>query len=252
MPLRCTNTIEDKSIMAFDLTDTEWGQLRRDNRKDQCLKLPCCDADVVLKTSHLGNQFFAHKQRGDCAAPTETIHHRLLKEFAVIVARSYGWNAETEVPGKTPTGEDWIADVLATKGDSKIAIEIQWSKQSYEVTRHRQKRYAASGIRCLWLLQRVGKDFVDTDELPMARIERGDDGQYYAHLDNSYWDGHTFRVDEFLRAAFSGHFKFGIPHESPCTVAVRVGQIKCSNCKRSINIVTSVCMEIDGHWNIHL
>ena len=116
MPLRCLNIHDGKSLLAFDLTPTEWDQLRADNLKKRHLCLPCCNAGVALKTSKLGTRFFAHKRVGDCLVTGETEHHLRLKTIAVEIARSFGWNADTEVRGKTPGSEEWIADMLATKG----------------------------------------------------------------------------------------------------------------------------------------
>ena len=164
--LRCVNLAEEKSLFAFDLAPDEWDQLRMANRKSRLLRMPCCDTEVVLKTSKLGTRFFAHKRAGDCTVTGETEHHLRLKQIGVEVARSFGWEAETEVPGKSPAGDGWIADVLATKDEAKVAIEIQWSSQTLEETLRRQRRYADSGVRCLWLMRRnMRQGFWGTDEV---------------------------------------------------------------------------------------
>ena len=105
MPLRCLNSHDGTSLLAFDLTPTEWDRLRDDNRKERHLSMPCCSAEVVLKTSKLGTRFFAHKRVGSCTVTGETEHHLKLKTIAV--------------GSKSPDGEEWIADVLATKGEAK-------------------------------------------------------------------------------------------------------------------------------------
>jgi hypothetical protein len=64
-----------------------------------------------------------------------------------------GWNVEVEKRGVSPSGEEWIADIYAEKDKFKIAIEVQWSPQTFIETRRRQGKYAQSGVRCAWLLR---------------------------------------------------------------------------------------------------
>ena len=210
--------------------------------------MPCCNADVVLKTSKLGTRFFAHKRAGDCVAAGETQHHLRLKQVAVEVARSFGWEAETEVSGKSPDGEGWIADVLAAKGEEKVAIEIQWSSQTQEATLRRQKRYADSGVRCLWLMRRNIKDgFWGGEEVPVARVAQDESaGDYTVHLCSSYNQEQQFDVRQFLEAAFSGRLHYRPPAGCRGTAAVWVGPIRCWRCKKDTNIVTSVQVDLLG------
>src|SRR5262249_40274425 len=147
----------------------QWQALKQQNRATRHLAMPCCVSQVVLKKSLRGIQFFAHKARGACSTAPETEDHLRLKQMAVEAARANGWDAATEVAGTTPSGEKWRADVLAQKGQHKVAVEIQWSNQSNEETLRRQKRYALSGIRCLWLFRQ--SRFPITSDLPAARID---------------------------------------------------------------------------------
>lgn len=245
MPLRCLNN-HGKSLSAFDLTPIEWDQLRADNRKERHLIMPCCNTGVVLKTSKLGTRFFAHKRVGSCTVTGETEHHLRLKTIAVEVARSFGWNAETEVSGKTPGGEEWTADVLATKGEAKVAIEIQWSPQTYDETLRRQRRYADSGVRCLWLMRQNLRDgFWGTEELPVAKVAESNAGRdYMAHLEFSHNQVQCFDVRQFLKAAFSGRFHNQVPEGCLGTASVWVGPIRCWRCKKETNIVTFVQVDL--------
>lgn len=167
MPLRCLGP-DDHSIQSFDLTDAEWSALRSDKSRAGLLRMPCCDAEVVMKTSARGLNFFAHKSRGPCRSGPEAEEHLALKLLAVAAARRAGWDCSTEARGASPSGEAWTADVLAQKGRHKIAIEVQLSSQTNEEILRRQERYRQSGVRCLWLVRQPG--FPVSKDLPAACV----------------------------------------------------------------------------------
>ena len=118
MPLRCVDE-HGETIEANACTDEEWKALRARARAERHLKMPCCPAQSVLKTSRLGTRFFAHKARSACDWKPETEVHLLLKRVTLETARECGWEAQTEVGGSTPDGDRWTADVLAWKGEGK-------------------------------------------------------------------------------------------------------------------------------------
>ena len=138
--------------------------------------------------------------------------------------------------------------MLATRGEAKVAIEIQWSPQTRDETLRRQRRYAASGVRCLWLMRQNLRDgFWGTGELPLAKVAKSNDGEdYLAHLEFSYNQVQSFDVRRFLQAAFSGRFHYQVPEACLGTVSVWVGPIKCWRCKKDTNIVTSVQVDLLG------
>lgn len=213
MPLRCITT-DNRSIQAFDLSEADWEALRAENRRNANLRMPCCDAQVIVKTSPLGVRFFAHKAKTVCNYKPETEHHIRLKEAVVRAAKEAGWTAATEVAGLSTEGEPWIADVLATspKG-SRIAFEVQWSKQSDNVTIERQKRYQRSGVRCMWLFRQ--EKFPSSTSLPAARISNASDTAYVAHIPIGHAgpEGKSFNaapLNHFLTSVFRRSFRFGV------------------------------------------
>lgn len=229
MPLRCLDG--ETAIHAFDLSADAWKALAEDNRKRRHLRMPCCQALVTLNRSRLGTQFFRHKAVGACTTAPETEAHLRLKRLAVEVARAHGWQAWTEVA----SGTAWRADVLATKGDERVAIEIQWSQQSDEETLRRQQHYAASGVRGLWLLRQ--SRFARDAALPAARVSMSEDGHFLAHV-----SGQTMSAEAFIGAALSARLHYGLPLALPATATINAGEMSCWDCGADTPIISSIAL----------
>jgi competence protein CoiA len=246
MPLRCVDPAANTNVLAFDLSVEAWRILERENRRTRHLRMPCCAAQVTLKISRRGTQFFAHKDIGACRTGPETENHLCLKRLAVEAARAHGWEATTEVVGETPAGEPWKADVLARKGSRKVAIEIQWSAQSNDETLRRQYCYAQSEVRCLWLFRHGG--FPVSQELPAARVGGGVGEGFTAFVPT----GEGFQVlpiPEFLEAAFSRRLRFGFPCGIRARVAIRAGALDCwhQSCGKRTRIITAIDVAFGPH-----
>jgi len=214
MPLSCLD--ERQTLYAYDHGASAWAALAADNRQRRHLRAPCCDARVALKTSRLGTRFFAHLARGGCSTADESADHLELKALAVAAARAAGWDAATEVAGITPDGQVWRADVLATRGRHRVAVEVQWSPQADDETLRRQAQYAASGVRCLWLLRQ--RRFPASQDLPAVRVGR-DAAKLLVALGQP--------VTAVLDAAFAGRLKFGIPTGATARVRVESVAVHC-------------------------
>jgi Competence protein CoiA-like family len=256
MPLRCLD-LTGWSIQSFDLTDEQWRTLELENRKSRSLRMPCCGSQVILKRSHLGTQFFAHKAIGSCVTAPETETHFQLKKTVVDTARANGWEAATEVSGNSPSGEQWTADVLAQKGKHKVAVEIQWSGQTNDETMRRQERYRQSGIRGLWLLRQPG--FPITHDLPAvciggdlkdgfkALIPSGTHLCARDRVEPDRWH-QILPMREFLAAVFTRRFRFG-PLDDAGLVSIRSGTIECwrESCRARTRIITFVELAFGAH-----
>jgi hypothetical protein len=245
MPLRCLSP-DGQSIQSFDLPEAEWLALRLENRRSWQLRMPCCNASVVMKTSARGLKFFSHKSLGPCLSASETEAHLALKTAAAQAARRAGWTCETEASGSSPSGETWTADVLACKGEAKVAIEIQWSGQTIEESRSRQERYRQSGVRCLWLFRRRG--FPASEDFPVARISGDIATGFEAHL-----GGQAMPLDEFLDAAFARRFRYGIPVGAKAVVRIQSCVIGCWKCGVVTRIVTFIEVFVGPHhFQLHV
>lgn len=255
MPLRCLDSRTGESVVAFDIVAADWQQLRARNRIDDYLRMPCCSASAVLKTSKNGVQFFAHKVQGPCQTAPETESHLQLKRMAVEAARANGWNADLEVSGLDSEGQQWTADVLASRENHKVAVEIQWSGQSPEETLARQARYKRSGIRGLWLLRQPG--FPVSRELPAACIG-GDivsgfvalipDHQRLTAADRKYLERwrQWLPMDEFLHAVFQKRFQYGLPENGRMTTTITLANLDCwhPSCKKETTIISAVTLQV--------
>ncbi len=237
MPLRCLDG--QTSIHAFDLTPEAWKALADDNRRRRHLVMPCCAASVALRTSRQGTQHFAHKAIGACTTAPETEEHLRLKRIAVEVARDHGWAAETEVSH----GVHWRADVMATKGEAKVAIEIQWSQQTDEETLRRQARYAAFGVRGIWLLRQ--RSFARDSALPAARVCL-EDGAFQALVPAGF-DDQRLDVQDFVGAALTGRLHYGLPLNFPARIALNAGALFCWKCGAETPILSSIAIAYGPH-----
>jgi hypothetical protein len=65
------------------------------------------------------------------------------------VCHELGWDALSEY-----AGDQWRADVYATRGRHRLAFEIQWSRQTLELTRQRQAAFGTD-VKCCWLFKQL-------------------------------------------------------------------------------------------------
>ena len=192
-------------------------------------------SDVAHLTT--GTQFFAHKAIGACTTAPETEDHLRLKRMAVEIARAHGWAAETEASGTTSSGELWRADVLARKDQHRVAVEIQWSAQTNEETMRRQAGYAASGVRCLWLMRHPG--FPCGSCSPAADIGGTAEAGYTATL-KTVTGQQVLSIEELLAAAFSKRLHFGIAIGTSGQVEIFVSALHCWSCGSETQIVSGI------------
>jgi hypothetical protein len=167
MPLTCVDLATGNRVRSFTCSHEEWEGLRLASRNGGRLTMPCCAMKAIPKTSHRGLRFFAHAARGGCEAGGESIDHLHAKAVIAKAAMDAGWWVDTEVRGRAPSGEEWIADVLVKRTETSakaVAFEVQLSAQMPEVTLERQRLYADSGVRGLWLMKQM--NFVCSGEVP--------------------------------------------------------------------------------------
>jgi hypothetical protein len=267
MPLKCL--LGETAVFAFDFSGEKWEKLKAETRKLKHLSMPCCHAKATPKTSKLGTQFFAHSNAEGCETAPETAEHLLAKTSVAKAAKMAGWTVDTEVKGATPPGDSWVADVLATKGQGKIAIEIQWSKQTPEETKHRQAKYAESGVRGLWLMRHPNLLVEQENPTFLLRYDEGNrsflvmipSSRFIPELINNrnkddagYWQQEV-GLSDFIIGALNGALKFAPAIGRQMPVSISTAPVECWSCKKETRVVHEVIFEaskiLPGHADIH-
>lgn len=256
MPLKCLH--EGQEICAFNFTDdAEWEKLRTLNAKKKCLKMSCCTSTVVLRTSRLGTRHFAHSRRGECTTAPESEEHLLAKSIIVAGILRTTWNPVVEQQGNTPTGEEWVADVLARRSSGKpVAFEVQWSRQTKDETYARQARYEAAGVRGMWLFRQ--HDFPMDKKVPAFRLRFDGKRKSFQVLipslhysstwikrreidEASYWS-QTIELSRFVEGSLKGHLHFAPALNRRLPLEVYAASTKCWKCHRRTKIITTLTL----------
>lgn len=174
MPL--VGMLDGERIESWTTDAAVWLEVKKGYKARELLMM--CGQPGVPKTSQLGFQFFAHKTSFACGLAEcreETAAHRELKTIIASAAQETGWTATIEYPAADRT---WIADVLAEKDGQRMALEVQWSKQSSNDFIHRQERYQKAGIDCFWFVHRRNRQTVAEAKVPHLVFD-GDVLPYY-------------------------------------------------------------------------
>lgn len=145
-------TRDGRPVDAAAIPIKDWEALKQAAQLGDFV-MPCCRAPAVLKTSINGLPFFAHIS-DECATAPETKWHKAAKAAVLAALSSLSIEGREEVPGQSPSGDKWEADVLFLKGGRTIAIELQRSYQHLRDFTRRQERYTASAVECYWLVRK--------------------------------------------------------------------------------------------------
>lgn len=170
----------------------------------------------------------------------ETPEHLKAKADIVHACRRAGYEAATEAPGA-----DWRADVLAARGKTKIAFEVQWSFLNLDECLIRQERYARDGVRGCWFFRRPppalqrdthlygGPPLRARIDLPLFHLVPNMQGVFCVTLNER-----LYLLDEFVPALLAGRIRFSEQAVAPefTRVHVVLFELPCAHCGRR-NIV---------------
>ncbi len=237
-----------QEFISFTLTDNEWFRITEKEFRTN-LRMSCCESRAIPKESKLGTRFFSHHIKKGCEYKKETPQHLAAKKIIYEACDDEGWNTSTEVSGHTPEGKRWIADVLSTKGAARIAFEIQWSWQSMEDFRVRQKIYDKSGVRCAWFFKLRKLDNYEEDrrlelkstyDIPMFGIKE-DNGEFtLPHANN-------MNLGEFAQKLLRGDIGFWPRIGVPAELQFFAYSGRCPFCNNKIRILVKIVI-IDASY----
>lgn len=148
--------LDGNPMIAADFLLPEWREEKERNRRGE-VEYHCeyCNERMTLATSDRGTPFFRHYPNTQCPnSERETDEHKRLKVAVYQLCKKAGWETTVEAH---PPDRSWRADVLATKGDRRVAFEIQLSPISGEWLQERSEKYRAACIESVWLLDKFPK-----------------------------------------------------------------------------------------------
>jgi hypothetical protein len=245
MPLRAL--VDGRELRVWDLTGEQWQALKRRSRTAAAaLRMACCGAPAIAKTSRSSNPFFAHHPQDrpatTCRWASESVLHAGCKLLAALRARIAGWRVRTEA---VATDGSWRADVLCRRGSCRVALEIQLARTGPEDLRLRQERYRRAGIRAAWFVP-PGFCPEPSPALPAfaLEVERHAPGTARVRLDDgvSGTPATLLPLDEFVAHLLRGRVSFEAEQvvRPLGSVIVVTAPDQCRRCARPFKHVVGV------------
>jgi len=232
-------------LLAPLMTDDEWERLRSAKHRDAWM--PHGHARAVPKVSRLGTRFFAHPPGQAPDGGRESDIHLFIKAQCLVGARAAGWDALPEQSGTTPDGQHWRADVLCRQPGKAwtVALEAQVQLQGEEAYRQRQERYAASGLRALWLVAHepatLHQYWLTPDpHLPAFKTTTWNDaeGRLGAHVQV---DGLSLSIPDFVAGALGRQLQwYENSRHGIVTLVLREDQCWHRTCRRRVLVADRV------------
>lgn len=230
MPL--TARLNGEPIYAFELDDDAAKALTARVKRGEATLAMACGRPGFLRRSKIGTRHFFHGRAAEvCDWPhgSMTEQHMTAQRIIITAARAAGWDAVDEV-----AGNGWRADVLATRGRTRIAIEVQWSRQADYRYDERQEAYEVDGVRAAWFSRGHGSNpdelFVPRREVPIFRLSEAQ--PFTVRIGGSP----ALPLDEAVTGLLRGRWRFKA--KSPTVIASRVIVVTttCYHCKGSMTV----------------
>ena len=121
------------------------------------------------------------------------MEHLRLKALVAQAAAAADWTVAVE-----HVAQGWVADVLASSAQMRVAFEVQWSRQSLADYERRQARYADDGVRGVWLVRAPPALYLPNPGLPLFVVRE------WQRAPAVVMSGRAFPVDQAVRLLLAG------------------------------------------------
>ena len=221
--------VNGKTIISIDMSTDEWNELKKAVRSNKTsIKLFCCGGLAYSRMSKMGTKHFVHKTKYKCNWKPESVNHLKTKEIIFKACKEEGWNVEPEYGFN-----DWIADVFATKGNTKIALEAQWSRQTDEETRIRQEKYRKDGVKGIWFFRNLPRSLTADEDIPAFKLSKKDDN-YFVMIGCSEIELSS-AVKSLLRGGVE--FRKKLAYKRAQIAHIYKFEMECWNCGRTTPVI---------------
>jgi hypothetical protein len=242
MPLKAI--VNGETLLALSIGLDDWRALQKEKPK---VLMTCCTAKGYMRVRE-GMQEFVHKQRPeDCLGRPDSIEHDLLKTAVMHAAEDAGWEADVE--SRDPKGK-WAADVLASKGSTKVIFEVQLSPITDEKLRLRYALYRQSKIRSCWFVKgRLGRAYVEepSSNMPIFSLEQNDEREFgEPRFQVSLAEKCRMSVKDAVGALLNREFKWCAKRRMRKVETLSLLQVKnCPHCRQPFGMFVVNGIEID-------
>jgi len=167
--------IVDGKVMRAPFIELDAWRAIQANKPE--IRMICCDGQGYMRVREKRQEFVHYRRSEECIGRPDSPEHDYLKTVVMRAVEQSGWEADVEV---IDPKRRWIADVLATRNEARLAFEIQLSPITYDDLLRRYSLYKRSRVRSCWFVKgRLGRTFIEepSSDMPVFVLERDDDAE---------------------------------------------------------------------------
>jgi hypothetical protein len=231
--------VNGKMVHADDLSEDQFRAIQV--KKPQVIMF-CCQTRGYMRVREEYQEFVHYRRTEQCLGRPDSPVHDLLKIAVRNAARSAGWEADYEVPDPRPE-QKWIADVLAQKEKTRVAIEIQISPITEAELTRRQQIYADSKVRSCWFVkQRAAWKYVVTPDkkVPIFQLTEEKDAElgaprYFVSISPQ----HKMPIKQATAALLNSEFRWCASRRTRLQDSLVILRVReCIHCREPFGMYT--------------